>query len=67
MGKDKIVVIDDPVSSMDSSVLFIVSTLVREMVEVCYNIVAPELKCRLLSKVKMSQMTLRTRLKCRFF
>jgi len=33
---DKIVVIDDPVSSMDSSVLFIVSTLVREMVEVCY-------------------------------
>lgn len=35
--KDKIVVIDDPVSSLDSSVLFIVSTLVREMVEVCHN------------------------------
>jgi len=35
--KDKIVVIDDPVSSMDSSVLFIVSTLVREMVGVCFN------------------------------
>lgn len=37
VSKDKIVVIDDPVSSMDSSVLFIVSTLVREMVEVCRN------------------------------
>lgn len=37
VSKDKIVVIDDPVSSMDSSVLFIVSTLVREMVEVCHN------------------------------
>ena len=35
--KDKIVVIDDPVSSMDSSALFIVSALVREMIEVCYN------------------------------
>jgi len=34
---DKIVVIDDPVSSLDSSVMFIVSTLVREMVEVCFN------------------------------
>lgn len=37
VSKDKIVVIDDPVSSMDSSVLFIVSALVREMVEVCHN------------------------------
>ena len=35
--KDKIVVIDDPVSSMDSSSLFIVSSLVREMIEVCAN------------------------------
>lgn len=35
--KEKIVVIDDPVSSMDSSALFIVSSLVREMIEVCYN------------------------------
>ena len=35
--KDKVVVIDDPVSSMDSSVLFIVAALVREMIEVCYN------------------------------
>lgn len=33
----KIVVIDDPVSSMDSSSLFIVSALVREMVEICHN------------------------------
>ena len=30
-------VIDDPVSSMDSGALFIVSALVREMVEVCFN------------------------------
>jgi wobble nucleotide-excising tRNase len=37
LGKDKIVVIDDPVSSMDSSVVFIVGTLVREMIGVCYN------------------------------
>jgi wobble nucleotide-excising tRNase len=35
--KDKIVVIDDPVSSMDSGSLFIVSTLVRQMIEVCRN------------------------------
>lgn len=35
--KDKIVVIDDPVSSMDSSALFIVGSLVREMIDVCYN------------------------------
>lgn len=33
----KIVVIDDPVCSMDSSSLFIVSTLVREMIEICEN------------------------------
>lgn len=36
-GKDKIVIIDDPVSSMDSSSLFIVSALVREMIGVCSN------------------------------
>ena len=36
-GKDKIVVIDDPVSSMDSSALFIVSALIREMLAVCRN------------------------------
>lgn len=35
--KNKIVVIDDPVSSMDSSALFIVAALVREMIEVCRN------------------------------
>ncbi len=35
--RDKIVVIDDPVSSMDSNSLFIVSTLVRQMIEVCRN------------------------------
>lgn len=36
-NRDKIVVIDDPVSSMDSNTLFIVSSLVHEMIEVCNN------------------------------
>lgn len=35
--RDKIVIIDDPVSSLDGNALFIISSLVREMVEVCYN------------------------------
>lgn len=35
--RDKIVVIDDPVSSMDSSSLFIVSSLVRQMISICRN------------------------------
>lgn len=35
--RDKIVVIDDPVTSMDSGTLFIVSSMVREMVSVCHN------------------------------
>lgn len=35
--RDKIVVIDDPVSSMDSSALFIVSSLVRQMISICLN------------------------------
>lgn len=35
--RERIVVIDDPVSSMDSGALFIVSALVREMVEICEN------------------------------
>lgn len=35
--REKIVVIDDPVSSMDSGSLFIVSTLVKQMIEVCRN------------------------------
>lgn len=35
--REKIVVIDDPVSSMDSNSLFIVSTLVKDMIEVCRN------------------------------
>jgi wobble nucleotide-excising tRNase len=37
IDKRKIVVIDDPVSSMDGSSLFIVSSLIRQMVEVCCN------------------------------
>lgn len=32
---DKIVVIDDPVSSMDSSTLFVVGALVRDMIAIC--------------------------------
>ena len=36
-SRDKIVVIDDPVSSMDSSALFIVSAQVRKMIEICRN------------------------------
>lgn len=35
--RNKIVVIDDPVSSMDSSALFTVATLVREMANVAHN------------------------------
>lgn len=38
--RDKIVVIDDPVSSMDSSTLFIVSSMIREMISVCHNNIA---------------------------
>ena len=32
---DKIVVIDDPVSSMDSSTLFVIGALVRDMIAIC--------------------------------
>ena len=35
--KDKIIVIDDPVSSMDSSSLFIVSSIIRELIGICFN------------------------------
>ena len=35
--KDRIIVIDDPVSSMDSSALFIVSSIVRELITICHN------------------------------
>lgn len=35
--KDRIIIIDDPVSSMDQNALFIISSLIREMVEVCHN------------------------------
>lgn len=34
---DKVVVIDDPVSSMDNQALFIVSALTRQMIEICRN------------------------------
>ena len=35
--REKIVIIDDPVSSMDSGAMFTVSILVREMIAICYN------------------------------
>lgn len=35
--QDKIVVIDDSVSSMDSSAMFTVAVLVCEMIAICYN------------------------------
>lgn len=34
---NKIIVIDDPVSSMDSSSLFVIASLVRNIIGVCYN------------------------------
>lgn len=35
LASDKVVVIDDPISSLDSNVLFIISTLVRQMLIDC--------------------------------
>lgn len=35
--KDKIIVIDDPISSLDSNSLFIVSTLVKKLINECFN------------------------------
>lgn len=35
--KDKILVIDDPISSLDSNILFIVSYLVRSLIKECLN------------------------------
>ena len=35
--RDKIVVVDDPISSMDSNSIFLVSALIREMIEICNN------------------------------
>lgn len=46
-NRDKIVIIDDPVSSMDSGTLFMVSAMVRDMINVCHNNVEylnPEVK-----------------------
>lgn len=37
VDKAKIVVIDDPVSSMDGNAVFIVGSLIRNMIEVCHN------------------------------
>lgn len=36
-SKEKIVVIDDPVSGMDGNTVFIVSSIVREMIDLCKN------------------------------
>lgn len=35
--KDRIVVIDDPISSMDSNSLFIVSSIIRRLISICRN------------------------------
>lgn len=37
LEEDHILVIDDPVTSMDSNTLFIISTLIRELIELCMN------------------------------
>lgn len=37
LTKDKVVVIDDPISSLDSSILFIVSTLVKNIIYDCFE------------------------------
>lgn len=37
INKDKVVVIDDPISSLDSNVLFIVSTLVKNIIANCFE------------------------------
>jgi wobble nucleotide-excising tRNase len=37
VNKDKILVIDDPISSLDSNILFIVSFLVRELIKGCLD------------------------------
>ena len=35
--KDKILVIDDPISSLDSNTLFIISTLIKNLIDECIN------------------------------
>ena len=37
LTKDRVVVIDDPISSLDSNVLFIVSNLIKEIIADCRN------------------------------
>lgn len=37
LEEDHILVIDDPVTSMDSNTLFIISTLIRELIDLCLN------------------------------
>ena len=37
LTKDKIIVIDDPISSLDSNSLFIVSTLTKNIINECFN------------------------------
>lgn len=43
-SRPKIVVIDDPVSSMDSSALFLVSSMVRKLVQACHHYNEPSEK-----------------------
>ena len=42
LGKSKIVIIDDPVSSLDSNALFLTASLVRDLVNVCSNNVSEQ-------------------------
>lgn len=37
LQEEHILIIDDPVTSMDSNVLFIISTLIRNLIELCIN------------------------------
>ena len=37
ISKDKVVVFDDPISSLDSNVLFVVSNLIKEVIHYCKN------------------------------
>ena len=41
--RNKIVVIDDPVSSMDSGTLFVVASLIRNLIGICYNNYEPSM------------------------
>lgn len=41
---DRVIVIDDPVSSLDSDAVFIISSLIRDLIETCQNYINPDAK-----------------------